>query len=85
MRIVYTKHAKKKFKDLEKLGVIVKRKLVNQTITNPLEIDAVSDYPKKIASSKIDRKHILRVVYKEESGIIVIITFYPTKKGRYKI
>lgn len=83
MKIVYTKHAKKKFKDLKKLGVIVKRKLVEETATKPLDIDEISDYPKKIASAELDSRHILRVVYKQENGKIIIITFYPAKKGRY--
>ncbi len=83
MKIVYTKHAKKKFTDLRKLGVIIKRDFVNEAIKRPLDIDEVSDYPKKIASTELDKKHILRVVYREEYGKMVIITFYPAKKGRY--
>ena len=83
MKINYTKHAKKKFKDLEKLGVLVKKELVTKGVKEPLNIDEISDDPKKIASIELDKNHILRIVYKEEHGKIVIITFYPAKKGRY--
>lgn len=83
MHIVFTRHSEKKFKDLKKLGVIIKKSLVKNVLNNPLHVDYESDPPKKIASGKFGEKHVLRVVFREEDDIIVVITFYPAKEGRY--
>lgn len=83
MKIVYTKHAEKKLKDLAMSGIKVLKRKINTTVRNPDHIDKETDYPKLIASGKLDTQHILRVVYKIDDGIIVIITCYPAKKRRY--
>ncbi len=33
---------------------------------------------------KIDRNHVLRVVYKQEFGIVKVITFYPGRIKQYE-
>ncbi len=43
-----------------------------------------SRLPLLIAQRKIGRNHVLRVVYKQEFGIIKIITFYPARKKQYE-
>lgn len=83
MRIVYTKHAKKKFKILEKIGVKVTSKAVSLTIEDPDHYDSESDRLSIIVSKSIDKNHVLRVVFKIEDDIITVITFYPARKGRY--
>lgn len=83
VKIVFTKHARKKFRELKEIGVIISRQKVIEAIRNPEHIDKESDAPKIIASRAININHILRVVFKEEDGIITVITFYPAKKGRY--
>lgn len=83
MKIDYTKHAKKKFSDLAATGVKISPKDVLVTISKPENVDKESDYPKIIASRPLSPKHILRVVFKIENGRIIIITFYPARKGRY--
>lgn len=83
MRVVYTKHAKKKFKELAKIGVKLLRRDISVTIKNSEYIDEESDKPNIIASRSIDEKHILRVVFKVEDDIINVITFYPARVGRY--
>ncbi len=65
------------------LGIKVTKKLVVDVVSNPEDIDNQSDYPKLIASKLIDAKIVLRVVYRFEENDIIIITFYPAKKGRY--
>ena len=85
MKIIYTKHAQKKFVDLAKLGIIVEKKLINKIATNSLHADFGTDPPKIIVSGNLDAQHILRIVYKKEYDIITVITFYPTKKGRYSL
>lgn len=83
MKVIYTKHAKKKFSDLAKVGVQISRKDISITVNKPENIDKESDFPKIIASRSLSASHVLRVVFKIESGKIIVITFYPTRKGRY--
>ncbi len=83
MRFVFTKHALKRFKDFRNYGVKIARQQVIKTIQKPDHVDKKSDSPKIIVSKIRDETHILRVVFKIESDIIVIITFYPAKRGRY--
>lgn len=83
MTIKYTKHALKKFIDLKQLGVIVTKRRIRIIIQKPIHRDTHSDEPNIIATGKLDTQHILRIVYKTEHDIITVITFYPTKKGRY--
>ena len=80
MLIVFTKHALGKFETLGRHKFIVSKKKVLETLQNPLLID-YSRLPLLIAQSKFDRTHVLRVVYKEEKGVMKVITFYP---GRFK-
>lgn len=84
MKIVFTKHAANKFTNLPPGSIIIREKYVLGAIKNPDYQDFESDKPKIIVHKNFDAKHIVRVVYKEENGIITIITFYPTKKGRYE-
>lgn len=83
MKVIFTRHAEKKIKDLKALGVHVKKSLIKEVLANPAHLDAKSDFPKKIASGSFDTTRILRIVFREENGIITVITFYPAKKGRY--
>jgi hypothetical protein len=65
------------------LGMTVNKRLVESIVRQPLHVDKTTDLPNKIASGKLDGRRILRVVYREESARIVVVTFYPAKKGRY--
>lgn len=82
-KVIYTRHAQKKFHDLAELDIFVTIRQINKIIKKPITIDIVSDYPNKIASGKLDRVHVLRVVYREQNDIIIIITFYPGRRERY--
>ena len=83
MKIGYTKHAEKKFKDLAALGMTINKRLVNDIVRRPVHLDEVTDPPNKIASGELDTKRILRVVYREKGDRIVVVTFFPARKGRY--
>lgn len=86
MRIIFTKHAAiEKFKMLEKHSFRPKitKKMIRDVIRKPDHEDLKSDFPKIIVSKSLDEKHILRVVYKIEGGIITVITFHPAEQGRY--
>lgn len=84
MKIIFTSHAiKDKFPKLSKHNFKLTKKDIESVINNPEHTDKISDHPKIIVSKEFDEKHILRVVYKVENGIIKVITFYPAEKGRY--
>lgn len=81
--IIYTKHAKEKFKILEEQGFSVKKELIEKAIESPDLID-YSQSPLLVVQKSIDEKHILKVVFRKENGIIKIITFYPMRKRKLK-
>lgn len=81
--IIFTKHAKNKFEILKRHKFLITEKQVLKTIERPDLIDR-SRPPLLIAQLKIDKSHVLRVVYKQEFGIIKIITFYPARKKQYE-
>lgn len=83
MNIRFTKHAVKKFEDLKILGIKLTKNRIKNTIRKPENIDNQSDFPNIIASQSLDEAIVLRVVYRLEEDVIIIITFYPAKKGRY--
>ena len=86
MKVVFTKHAAvDKFAILKKhkFKTRVTKNLIKKVILNPEHKDEESDKPNSIVSKSIDVEHILRVVYRKENDIILVITFYPAEKGRY--
>lgn len=83
MKIVFTKHAAGKFKELYRQGIRITRKNVLDVLKVPDNTDKQADFPKIIASKKISAKLVLRIVFKKEVDIITIITFYPARGGRY--
>ncbi len=85
MTIRYTKHAQKKFRDLEELGVRVTKPLIKRILSRPHHTDTTSEAPKTIVSGTLDTRHILRIVYRREDDTIVVITFYPAAVGRYRV
>lgn len=81
--IVFTKHAKDKFEILKRHKFLVSEEQVLVAIAIPDLID-YSRNPLLIAQREIDKTHVLRVVYKQEGGIIKIITFYPGRIKQYE-
>lgn len=83
MIYLLTKHIKYKLANLKVNGIRITKKLILNTLENPEDINSYEDFPNLIASAKLDEDRVLRVVYRIEKSKIVIITFYPAKKGRY--
>lgn len=83
MSLRFTKHAQDKFIVLKRHGFPITKKQVTATVTRPDTIDH-SRLPLHIAQKTIDATHVLRVVYKIEVGVKVIITFYPGRKTSYE-
>lgn len=81
MKIVYTVHALKKFRDLAEFGIEVRKYKISTTIRDPKYRS--KDNGNTISVSEFDKEHNIRVVYKTENHGIIIITFYIYRKGRY--
>lgn len=81
--IIFTKHANEKFAVLKRHGVRVTEKQVRYALEKPLLIDR-SRAPLLIAQVAFDARRVLRVVYRQESGRKVVITFYPGRKKQYE-
>ena len=84
MKIVYTKHALEKFKELELEGWHITKSKISGTIKNP-KWKGKTKEDQETALSLLDPKHIIRIVFeKQKSGIIKVITFHLGKRGRYE-
>jgi mRNA-degrading endonuclease RelE of RelBE toxin-antitoxin system len=74
--IHFTKHAGEKFNILKKHSLNISKQFIIETVNAPDQIDH-SRLPLLIAQKSLDSTHVLRVVYKVEDNIRIIITFYP--------
>jgi hypothetical protein len=84
MKYFFTKHSKEKLVLMRKYGFLITRKKVKDTIKYPLKTESKSDGT-IIASSEIDTHLLVRVVYRIENDIIIIITCYPGRRKQYEI
>jgi len=75
--IYYTKYAENKFEILNKHKIFFTREQVEDAIKLPDKVTKKSDC---LAA----RRDKLKVVYKKNSGVIKIITFYPIKNNSKK-
>ena len=83
MEIHFTKHAREKFTVLSKHGVKISRNRVVETVKNPNILDR-SRLPLLIAQNNLDETRVLRVIYKKDNSLLIIITFYPGRKSQYE-
>ena len=83
MTIKFTKHAEDKFEVLRRHGVKISKEKVSGTIRKPDVLNR-SRILLIIAQGEFYKRRVLRVVYKIEEGIILVITFYPGRKTQYE-
>ena len=77
MNFVYTNHAKENLVERK-----IKKEDVEQAILNPDEI--FKGKKDRNISHKFIGNKLLRVIYKKEEKVYIVITAYYTKVGRYK-
>ena len=82
MRVIFTIHAKEKLltNEVKKLG-ITQKKIIG-ALKQPLVINKNVNPHQSI--SELNTELSLAVIWKMESAIIKVITFYPAEKGRYE-
>lgn len=83
MKIIYTKHALEKFKELEQEGWHITKIMIRNIIKNP-EWKGTTRYKQETAIGSVNEKHILRIVLDRKGGIIKVITFHIGRRGKYE-
>ncbi len=83
MKIIFTNHAKVKFKILEKHGFKVNEKQITNIIENP-ELKKKGRKDRLIVQSTVDDAHVIRVICEIDGNDIKVITFYPARRERYE-
>lgn len=84
VRFHFTKHANTKLILVKQAGFNITKTKVKQTIFHPLRTEERNDGT-FITTTLLDQDHVLRVVYRREDDIIVVITFYPGRRKSYAI
>ena len=80
-KVVFTLHAEDKLKRLMKIEVTKEKVL--KIIENPVKV-VNGYYGRKIAQGLLSEDLILRIVYEESEGKIVVVTIYPGERRRYE-
>ena len=78
-----TRHALEKFEVLRRHGFEVTPAQVEATVSDPESV--VRDTGDRfIAQRALSDSHLLRVVFRNEGTVRVVITFYPGRRERYE-
>ncbi len=81
--IRFSDHAQLKIEILANHELPIDPAFVIETVRFPEKLEAREEN-KLIAQKQLDKNLVLRVVYREFSTFIFIITLYPGKKSRYE-
>jgi uncharacterized DUF497 family protein len=84
MKILFTKHAELKFKDLEEQGFKLAKEQKEQVEDALNAPESIAEKGNSLMAQRaIDETHVIRVIYKKEGDSIRVITFYPARRRRY--
>ena len=81
--VEFTDHAMRKFEILKRLGFSVSMRQVVGVVESPERVD-VGWKGRFIASARLNREHVLRVVYEKVGDRKLVVTFYPARRRRYE-
>lgn len=79
MQLFFTKHALDKLDVLARHQVVVTKVQVEEAATSPDTVDT-SRAPLLFAEKAWDETQALRVAYKQENDVNMVLTFYPVKR-----
>jgi hypothetical protein len=80
----FSKHTEWKFEVLRKHGIILDKKIIEDTITKPaLLLRGMKET--MIAQKVLDETHLLRVIHTRKDNDIRVITFYLARREHMKI
>jgi uncharacterized DUF497 family protein len=83
MRIIFTDHAKFKFKILERHGFKITENNIRDIVRRPT-ITGEGTKGRKILQGQFNDDHVIRVICEIKSDEVRIITFYPARRDRYE-
>ena len=83
MKIIFTAHAKVKFKILKRHGFEISEKQIRDIVKKP-DNKSKGRKDRLIVQGPIDDTHVIRVIVEKEGNNIKIITFYPARRERYE-
>lgn len=81
--IRFSQHSQDKIRILSRHGITIPQQLIIETIINPEQITIKEDN-KRIAQKTLNDNLVIRVVYRELTAFILIITLYPARRNRYE-
>ncbi|MGK7894543.1 MAG: DUF4258 domain-containing protein [Xenococcus sp. (in: cyanobacteria)] len=81
--IRFSDHSQLKLEVLKNHGLFISSKFVRETINSPDKLE-IKENNKRIAQKRFNENLVIRIVYREFSTFILIITLYPGKKSRYE-
>ena len=81
--IRFSGHAQLKMEVLASHELTIDPDFVIETVRSPEKLETREEN-KLIAQKQLDKNLVLRVVYREFSTFIFIITLYPGRKSRYE-
>ncbi len=84
MKVIYTKHALEKFTHPDIVKFNLKKKDIKNALESPDHHGVEFLREVEFILKDLDSKHTLRVIYKVKGSIIIVITFYPSRRGRYE-
>lgn len=84
MNVRFTHHAKQKIQLLQTYSFHITTSSIENILRNPQHIEDKTDGT-HIAMSLYDDTHVLRIVYRVEHDIIIVITCYPGRRKAYDI
>lgn len=82
MKVIFTIHTKEKLLTSEIKVLGITRKRIIESLKQPLVTNKSANPHQSIG--ELNDELSLAVIWKIESGIIKVITFYPAEKGRYE-
>ena len=82
-RIYFSDHVLYKIELLKSHGIELSKEIIEDAIRMPDSIE--KGYKGRlIAQKRMDKEHVIRVIYEERKEKIIIITAYPGKRSRYE-
>lgn len=82
MKIIFTIHANEKLLAPEIRRLEITKEKIIETLKQPLTLN--KDVNPHQSIGELNNELSLAVIWKIESGIIKVVTFYPAEKGRYE-
>ena len=82
--IRFTAHALDKLREERERGFDVDENLAMEIVARPYQVAPARD-GRMFAQSPVDERHLLRVLFEEEAGGLVIITVYIGAREQYEI